>query len=73
MTPLMQWGHKLSKNSKYVASHIFRGYSAEPRLAILFQLVWCIMIEPANFVVIVMNFTFNKRNCANGAARAEFS
>ena len=25
MTPLIQWGHKLSKNSKYVASHIFRG------------------------------------------------
>ena len=25
MTLLIQWGHKLSENSKYVASHIFRG------------------------------------------------
>ena len=25
MTPLIQWGHKLSKNSKYLASQIFRG------------------------------------------------
>ena len=28
MTRLIQWGHKLSKNSKSVENHIFRGHAA---------------------------------------------